>query len=42
MNQEDRSLSHSETARALRFFILSSTMWGAWSCVVGVGTAREY
>lgn len=33
------SLSHSETARALRAFILSSGMWGAWGQVIGIGTA---
>lgn len=35
----NKSLSHSETARALRAFIFSSGMWGAWGQVIGIGTA---
>jgi MFS family permease len=35
----NRTLSHSETSRALRAFIYSSGMWGAWGQVVGIGTA---
>ncbi|MDA0746189.1 MAG: MFS transporter [bacterium] len=37
--QQPRPLSHSATARALRAFIYSSGMWGAWGQMVGVGTA---
>lgn len=35
----NKSLSHSETARALRAFIFSSGMWGAWGQIIGIGTA---
>lgn len=33
------SLSNRQTARALRAFIISSTFWGAWGRIVGLGTA---
>ena len=32
-------LSNRQTARALRAFIISSTFWGAWGRVVGIGVA---
>lgn len=32
-------LSNRQTARALRAFIISSTFWGAWGRIVGIGTA---
>ncbi|MDA0710283.1 MAG: MFS transporter [bacterium] len=35
----NKTLSHSETARALRAFIYSSGMWGSWGQVIGIGTA---
>ena len=35
----NKILSHSETARALRAFIISSGMWGAWGQIIGIGTA---
>ena len=35
----NKSLSHSETARALRAFIFCSGMWGAWGQIIGIGTA---
>ena len=33
------NLSNRQTARALRAFIISSTFWGAWGRVVGIGVA---
>jgi MFS family permease len=32
-------LSNRQTARALRAFIISSTFWGAWGRIVGIGVA---
>jgi len=34
-----RPLSHRETGRALRAFIYTGGMWGAWGQMVGVGTS---
>lgn len=36
---ETQSLSYNATARALRTFIFSGGLWGAWGQVVGIGTA---
>ncbi len=36
---DTRPLSSSETARALRTFLLTSGAWGAWARIVGIGTA---
>ena len=33
------NLSNRQTARALRAFIISSTFWGAWGRIVGIGVA---
>ena len=34
-----RALSHTETSRTLRAFIISSALWGAWARMAGIGTA---
>ena len=39
MSAEVQPLSRSQTARALRAFLYTSGMWGAWGQMVGIGTA---
>ena len=37
-----RALSHTETSRTLRAFIISSALWGAWARMAGMGNRSFY